>query len=314
MTVEVITLKDEASGATARIAPGLGFNCFSFRPCPAGAPLETLWSAPEFLEGTARPSGSGIPLLFPFPGRIGARQFHFQGRDYALRSDDRRGNAIHGFVLDRPWQVVEHTTTRVVARFQASRADPQILEQWPADFCLTARYELQGQTLQSEFTVENPSDRPLPWGFGTHPYFRVPLGGLRREACRVFVPAREIWELVDMLPTGRRLPAEGRLALHQGLAFGETQFDDVFTGLSRIDGGCGATIDDPDSGRKLTLSFDANFREIVVYNPPHREAICLEPYTCVPDPFALTARGIDAGLRVLGPGESCGLRIEMALC
>jgi len=45
----------------------------------------------------------------------------------------------------------------------------------------------------------------------------------------------------------------------------------------------------------------------VVYNPPHREAFCIEPYTCVPDPFALEARG----LRVLAPGEQFQARIDI---
>jgi len=42
----------------------------------------------------------------------------------------------------------------------------------------------------------------------------------------------------------------------------------------------------------------------VVYTPPHREAICIEPYTCVPGAFNLNERGIAAGLRMVAPGDS----------
>jgi aldose 1-epimerase len=47
----------------------------------------------------------------------------------------------------------------------------------------------------------------------------------------------------------------------------------------------------------------ADFRECVVYTPPHREAICIEPLTCAAGAAALAQRGIDAGWRVLPPAE-----------
>ena len=61
----------------------------------------------------------------------------------------------------------------------------------------------------------------------------------------------------------------------------------------------------------MSIQFDECFRECVVYNPPHREAICIEPYTCAPDAFHLMARGIDTGLRVLEPGAAFRARIEI---
>jgi len=43
------------------------------------------------------------------------------------------------------------------------------------------------------------------------------------------------------------------------------------------------------------------------------EAICLEPYTCTTDAINLQQQGLDAGLRVLEPGESWRGIIEMHL-
>ena len=40
--------------------------------------------------------------------------------------------------------------------------------------------------------------------------------------------------------------------------------------------------------------------------PPHRKAVCLEPYTCVTDAANLQARGIDAGWRELPAGGAVG--------
>ena len=54
----------------------------------------------------------------------------------------------------------------------------------------------------------------------------------------------------------------------------------------------------------MRLLAAADFRELVLYTPPHRQAICLEPYTCTTDAVNLGNRQIDAGWRALAPGET----------
>src|SRR5262245_51093553 len=105
MTLESITITDSTSGAQAKIVPGLGFNCYSFISGKTAGNVEVLWSAPELLSGGARPSSSGIPLLFPFAGRIRGTSFRFEGKQFPLTAGDPKGNAIHGFVISRPWRV-----------------------------------------------------------------------------------------------------------------------------------------------------------------------------------------------------------------
>ncbi len=314
MTMETIHLTDAASGAEATILPGFGFNCYRFRVVFDNRPIDVVWSEPEFETGQKRASGSGIPLLFPYAGRIRGQTLHWNGLQWPLEGDDRRGNAIHGYVLNRPWRVLEQSACRVTGQFQASIDDPSLLAKWPADFRITATYELSATALSSWFLIENPDVCPLPFGFGTHPYFCVPLGGSRAEACRVELPVRQRWELVEMLATGRRLPVESPEAYRAGLPFGEMNFDDALTDL-QFDGGlCRCGIADPDSGRRLAVEFGREFRECVVYNPPHRQAVCIEPLTWCPNGFELAEQGIDAGLRILQPGESlrCGvvMRVE----
>jgi aldose 1-epimerase len=311
----MITLDDSQTGSRAKILPGFGFNCFSFCPRPAGEPVEVLWSVPGFESGREKPSRSGIPLLFPFAGRINNSELTYNGRTYAIADTvDANEKPIHGFVIARPWRVCEQSATRVVGEFQASRVDPSLLKKWPSDFRLTVSYELQGNALVSDITVRNPGDVPLPFGLGTHPYFRVPLGPSgKADDCRITAPVGEYWLLKDLVPTGERVPADGRYALSHGLTFAETRFDDVFTTLLPAEGTKCATVEDPHTGRKLSLEFGPLFQNLVVYNPPHREAICLEPYSCVPDPFALVARGINTGLQELQPGESISTRIVIRL-
>lgn len=313
MAAQIETLSDSQSGAQARILVSQGLNCFEFRVPIEGDPVDVIWAEPDFAQGDKRASGSGIPLLFPFPGRIAGTTLSWDGSDYSLRAGDGRGNAIHGFVHERPWRIVEQAPARLVAQFQASTDDPELLKSWPADFRITATYQVQGNCLSSHFTLENPDDHPLPCGFGTHPYLALPADRSRAERCQVKLPVSSSWELRDMNATGKKLPLEDASVLQRGQAFGSLNYDNVFSDLVFSGGTCEASIEDVDTQQRIVVGCDRAFREFVVYTPPHREALCIEPYTCVPDPFRLEPAGVNAGLRVLSPGESFQARVEMRL-
>ncbi len=169
--------------------PALGLNCYSFRVTLGGEPVEALWADPEFAGGEKRPTRSGIPILFPFAGRIGGAKYRHAGHDYQLTPSDELGNAIHGFVVHRPWRVVEQTADSLTGEFQASVDDPAIIEHWPADFCLRVTYRVSPGTLHARLVIRNPDSRELPCGLGLHGYFRLPLARQVRppiawSACR----------------------------------------------------------------------------------------------------------------------------------
>lgn len=313
MSQTLIELADPVHGSSARIWTEQGFNCFSYCANFGGERVELLWAADGLLSGSALPSRSGIPLLFPYAGRIRGTQVRFAGRTWPLEPADQFGNAIHGFVLNRPWRVVERTELHVTGEFRAAKDDPGLLERWPADFRIRVTYALAGAALHSRIEVFNPSDRTLPFWLGTHGYFRVPLSaGSAREQCRIRVPASEYWELADLVPTGGRKPVEPARDLRQGQTFGAMQPDDVLTGLQfDVQGWCTCTVEDPQAGRKLDVVFDRAFGECVVFIPPHREAICLEPYSSVPNAIELQAQGVRTGLVCLPPGETWTGRVEM---
>jgi aldose 1-epimerase len=315
MNKQIVELTDPESGARARVSVGQGFNCFSWQPVLEDGPRDMLWADPAFGSGEKRPSGSGIPLLFPFPGRIGGTAYKFNGRDYQLEPGDAFGNAIHGFVFSRPWRVVEQTDSRLVGEFQASVDDAKILDHWPADFLIRVSYEVRGRELLSDIHYENAGEGPLPCGFATHAYFRLPLTeGSAASDTIVTAPVHKFWELDRMIPTGQiqSAPADKQLAV--GVRLADLQFDTAFTALRPdADGLLRTKLADPANGRILTQTFDTSFTQCVVYTPPHREAICLEPYTCVPDAIRLLAEGHETGLQILQPGESRNTTITLVL-
>jgi aldose 1-epimerase len=313
--METIVIRDSASGSFARIAPQFGFNCYEFEAAVGDRTVSVIDSSPDFPQTGDRPSGHGIPLLFPFPNRIRAGRFTWDGKDYHLPPSlvaYNKDNAIHGFCLDRPWRVVDQSEDCVTGEFQLSKDAPDRLALWPADFVIRVEYILHESALQCLVLIENPSDEPLPWGFGTHPYFRLPLAPESvPQQCLLEVPAAEEWELEDCLPTGKRRPVPYEKDFIDGAYYGLTRLDDVLTGLPEGADGCATVIYDEPAGLQVTQWFDAAFREVVLYTPPNRNAVCIEPYTCVTDAINLQQWGINAGLQVLEPGGEVHLAIDI---
>ena len=309
---DVITIVDEAAGAGASILTGVGFNCFSFRPVVAGAPVDVIW-AEEGNGPHSAPDLNGIPLLFPFAGRLAGDTFTWDGKTCRVTGAlTPGGNVIHGFVLSRPWRVVERSADAVTGEFRASIDDPSLLAQWPADFLIRVTYRVTGSSLICDVRIENTDARPLPFGFGTHPYFRLPLGGADAAGCVVTIPAAEQWLHDGGLPTGERVPVPAAKDARGGRAFGDVTWDGVYTGLETAgDGMVHTTIDDPVSGIRVEQTFGPELRNCVAWAPPHGEAIAVEPWSTVPNGFALLERGIDPGLIVLAPGDSWETRITI---
>ncbi len=312
MAPHIETISD-STGSTAKILVSQGFNCFSWQPSLNDGPREMFWAEPGFEQGDKRPSSGGNPLLFPFPGRISGAVYNYGGREYRLEPSDAFGNAIHGFVLNQPWRVVEKNASRVVGEFQASVDDAEILAHWPADFRIRVSYEVRGRELISDIRYENTGDSPLPCGFGTHAYFKLPLAeGATISDTIVTAPVDKFWEMDRMIPTGQQTPVRPDVTLAAGLRLVDHQFDTVFTGMETDSDGMYRTrLHEPVSGRTLTQTFDKTFTQCVIYTPGHRQAICLEPYTCVPDAMRLSAEGFETGLQILQPGESFETTITM---
>ena len=156
-------------------------------------------------------------------------------------------------------------------------------------------------------TVSNPRPRSdLPYGFGIHPYFRLPFASKDTSLGRVILPASEYWPLEGYLPTGKEMPVDARLDFRKGQSMQGLKLDDVLTDLVFEGDRCVCRLVDEESLKaEFRLIFDRTFRDLVVFTPPQDETlIAVEPYTQTTDAINLQARGVDAGLRVLKHGQS----------
>jgi aldose 1-epimerase len=297
------------SGARAEIWPALGCNCYRWRLPWKNHLLDLLYASPTLFAET-RPTRSGIPILFPFPNRIRAGRFSWERKEYQLPPNDPSGkNAIHGFACRHPWRIVDQgadaESAWLQAEFWCSRDAPDALPQWPADHRLQLTFRLRERSLHLEALVDNPGGAPLPFGLGYHPYFRVPFVPVSEDRrCLVEVRAETYWELEDLLPTGRLLSVDSSCNFMQPRPFSELHADTLLHAVAGPEDLLlhGQLRQEPD-GATLSVRASPSFREVVAFTPPHRQAFCIEPYTCITDAINAQQRGVDAGLLVLPPGQ-----------
>ena len=301
----VYTLRRPDVGSLAEVWPAHGFNCLRWQV--RGRDL--LYHAPDWADNPV-PTRSGVPILFPFPNRIRDGTFTYQRRTYQLpKNDSTKANAIHGFAPRNPWRVFGYGTDASAAwvhgDFQLSVDAPDSADMWPGDALLSVVYRLTPDRLRIETRVRNMGHSPFPFGLGLHPYFRLPDADLSRTV--LHAPARAIWCLENGIPTGDHQPLPDNLNWNRPRTIGATQLDTAYGGLGAIaedDGGMllRATLGHVERPGRLELWTTPDFRESVLFTPPHRQAVCLEPYTCLTDAVNLQARGLDAGWRELPAG------------
>ena len=118
----------------------------------------------------------------------------------------------------------------------------------------------------------------------------------------------EVWEAENNLPTGRQNPSTGRSTSDTPPDRRNTALDHVFTGCPDRSGaarGVGRNRGTLAPGSRADCACwpTPTFRELVLFTPPHRQAVAIEPYTCSADAAnSLPAASIAAG-GVLEPGS-----------
>lgn len=289
------------------VVPAWGSNLISIVHKPTGRELlRTPATAEQFRQS---PVLYGTPVLFP-PNRIADGSFTYRGREYRFHvNEPERRNHLHGFVYDRPWEVVradiEAGRPVVETQFAAERASDwhEIAGQFPHHFIITMRYELDGNGLHKSATVHNDGGEPLPLGIGFHTCFRFP------KTARLALTVAKRWVLDErMLPTGAVEETSLVAELRRGMNLAGVPLDDAFladTDTAGDDGPNEAKLLLPEEGMEILYRVDASFKHWVVYNRDGESGfICPEPYTWVTNAPNLPLPPELTGFQELLPGES----------
>ncbi|HZH28028.1 MAG TPA: aldose 1-epimerase [Azospirillaceae bacterium] len=297
---DVLTIA--AGGLFLDVVPEVGGSIAAFRGEREGRRID--WfrpaSAAALAERNPREMAS-FPLV-PFCNRIRDGAFTFEGTTVRLpRNYAKSRHPIHGNAWQQPWTVVEHAVASVTLalKYEPPRGWPDV---WPFPYEARQTYALTPDALTVTMTVRNPGGRPMPLGFGHHPYYS------RTPGMTIQARVSAIWSSdEDVMPTRLEHTAVvDRLA--DGLRAADAVLDNNFVGWDRT-----ALIRWPEWQAGLRVTADEPLRFLVLYIPSDENLIALEAVSNCTDWLNLTHLGPDkVGGTVVAPGAevTASFRVE----
>lgn len=298
-------LQDELTGNRCVVTPELGgiVRQLNLRK---GVSLYSVLKVPGTPHALLKDDTSASALLFPFASRIPGGQYTFQGTDYQLeQNEDSFPNAIHGLVRNQPFEISKEYADDTRAQLSLSyRLDGKITG-YPFTVAFSVIYQL---TDDGEFTLTynavNEGEAPCPVMFGWHPYFQ--LGNEKADAWTIRIPAdKQVVLNDDLMPEGTVFfDGEHPLAIYH------KSLDACFIAK----GGSKKVVTLLSSkNQRLSLEITqetgvGKFNYIVVYTPPTRDCVAIEPLTANVNAF-----NNGEGLNILFPGNSLSGKIGVKL-
>lgn len=290
---ELIHLKN--GGCTAVIRP-LGAQIVSFR---AHDGREVIW------QGDPAVWADQTPILFPIIGNAKDGHVIIDGVSYPISK--------HGFARKAAFTPVEVTENSVTLELRES---PDTLAQYPFAFSLKVTYELTWRGFRCRFTVQNRSDRAMPFCVGGHPAFCVPMEeGAAFEDYQVVFPRDE--KVRNLLcPGGHLISGSEELTFHGGeLDLNHAIFDEKDTLLLPELESRYVDLVHRSSHHGLRFSWE-NMDALAIWSHTHihGDYLCLEPWQGLPGTVEESGAFCDKPLaETLQPGESYRCHFEVEL-
>jgi len=243
---------------------------------------ELLWCRdPKIWDGTAM-------VLFPFIGRCCEDSYLLEGKQYTM--------GLHGFGWKSEFTVAEQTQRGCTLELTDS---PETRENYPFAFCLRVGFALEEGQLKVSFTVENRSERPMPFALGWHPGFQLE-GPPENYRVRFDAPELEEVKIVTKcMVTGET----ALMALEKGCL---TLDRELFTNSARVFRAPGneAAVEDR-AGNTLARVKFPGFANVALWQTlgSGAEFICVEPWLSRPGKFDAVEELGEDDKTVLSPGE-----------
>lgn len=283
-------------------------SCLTVQVDTIGATLSSIEKdGVQYLwQGSARSWTRKDANLFPWVGRLQNGVYRYGGREYSMTP--------HGFCREAEFAVTARAPDHVDLTLGDNDATREV---YPFRFRYHVRYTLEGNRVVKTCVVENPDEKPLYFGLGSHPGFNVPLGGegafedwwfeypeccTPRQVCLdtsnwLIAPGRPLYPLKE----GRKLP------LHHDL------FDKdaiILENAPRV-----LTLRSDKSSRSVTVSYPG-MPWVGLWHTPGTEApfVCVEPWLSLPsDSGQVSELETKADLMKLAPGGVYENRIEITI-
>jgi galactose mutarotase-like enzyme len=224
----------------------------------------------------------GVPILFPSPGKLEADQWAWQEKKGSLKQ--------HGFARTNAWDVVSSNTGSEASLVLRLSESAESMKQFPWRFTLEIIYRLRGNSLRIDHYVTNNSSKPMPYGFGFHPYFHVKQS--EKAQVEIETKATKVFDNVSKETRD-----------FDGFDLSQSEVD-----LHLIDHGSHSSSLTLPDGAKIEMEACPEFQRWVVWTLQDRDFVCLEPWTC-----PANALNSEEQLLVLKPRSTQALWVEIRI-
>ena len=300
--LEILRVQDESVGFGVDIVPAFGamLHGFWIRGPQGMVNLLESYGGLEELKSQIENSYRGVKLS-PYVCRIRHGIYDFGGRSFRLEKRNPRGEALHGLLFDRPFEVLETVSAEdraeALLRTCYGGEDPG----FPFVFNCEVRFILlRPNRLHLTTRIINRADTPMPLADGWHPYFRT---GSQVDQLELEFPVKGTLEFDrDLIPTGRILPAGPSIHLNP---IGARPWDQSFF-LDFTQEPTVCKLRDRARDLSILLTPGPGYPILNVYIPPSRSSIALEPLSGAPDAF-----NNKIGLLVLDAGARADFSFEI---
>ena len=229
-------------------------------------PISIRYAGKERLWQNENGSWAGhAPVMFPVCGHCGITVGE---KSYPV--------GAHGFARKSEFALRERGEDFLAFSLCASEQTKRV---YPYDFELNVRYRLQGSSLEVRYEVYNPSSEPLYFACGGHPSFALenPIGEYEIEFSR-----EESFRSLVHDAGGYLTGTAEDLGAGKSLKLREKYFVDGNTLIFADTVSKSAAL--KTAGKTAVCVTFEGFENLLLWRPEGARAICIEPWTNLPDP------------------------------
>ena len=213
------------------------------------------------------------PVLFPICGQIRNAKYLYKDRTYEMRA--------HGFFYSSEPSVLEHGKDHISFLLTESEST---LSQYPFSFSIKITFTAKGNALAVNTTVKNTGDEVMPFMYGAHPGFALPMSEdtvLSDYYVDFGCESIDLYQLIPDLPFVYKDPVNYPLSAGK-LELTKTKLDEARTFLFGKTLGF-AKLTSSKTSRAVTVTYpDFSYLGIWQDVKENSDFLCLEPWSGLP--------------------------------